>query len=704
MSSKASTKENGLSPVKQTRESSESSLKSSSKTATSSTTNPKYFLSMFQNSNSRPKFQRQNIIFQSSDQSLLNDKPKENSSEKSKSKDIGNKLYNPTQVSDTNKMVVSFQTGNSGTNDSSTNSSISCRSTSSALNFVSSTNGTRPANKPAAGKVLKNGSSSNSSSKDGDINKKKAGKGLDSTNTNGSSLTNNSGTKHHSSHQDNHRSSHSVPNSRNNSGGNNTKCDKKEMLEMEHSSVSTDSSTHSSNSTASKLSKIGRRLRDSCRNLRGKHSSGGSSTTHDPQDYTSLQPPNESLRSKNYVPMDFSGGEGRMCHLSDVPGNQPTKDGYTYFRRKCLSGNVKNLLTETQSSVHKAQPWFHKGVGRDASQRILATHAIDGAFLVRESSVSGGFVISYYQNGRTHHAQALPDVVDGCVTYSIDDCRTRFFDLLQMVEFYQLNRGTLSTRLTHYIVSLESAPMTNDDAVSQKKAMYCSDPEVNATKLIITKDNQNLSLDSSNPSEHILATLGTDETSSIKKELNTKLHPNGSLKLSDEMLSLRKCTASITPPESVNKGTGIEEPKSNCHLSNSPSYSQNVAKQSDDTTEELGKELSLEASTNDTNGIDNICDHTSTTDDESINNNNNNNNIKNTKISQFVAIEESATDTISNEVEPSKEQHEELNKTQLMEENKDLGYKDDFQHVQNGITDHFEVKECEKEKYPKGHE
>ena len=58
-------------------------------------------------------------------------------------------------------------------------------------------------------------------------------------------------------------------------------------------------------------------------------------------------------------------------------------------------------------------------------------------------------------------------MVDGCVTYSIDDCRTRFFDLLQMVEFYQLNRGSLSTRLTHYIVSLESAP--DKDTICEKK-------------------------------------------------------------------------------------------------------------------------------------------------------------------------------------------------------------------------------------------
>lgn len=86
----------------------------------------------------------------------------------------------------------------------------------------------------------------------------------------------------------------------------------------------------------------------------------------------------ESLRSKHYVPMDFSGPEGRIVDIADLPGNQPTKEGYTYFRRKCLPGNVKNLLTECQSTIHKSQPWFHRGVGRDAAQRILATHSVDG--------------------------------------------------------------------------------------------------------------------------------------------------------------------------------------------------------------------------------------------------------------------------------------------------------------------------------------
>ncbi len=73
--------------------------------------------------------------------------------------------------------------------------------------------------------------------------------------------------------------------------------------------------------------------------------------------------------------------------------------------------------------------------------------------------MSGGYVISYSFGGRTFHAQVLPDrdvsaeePGQTIVFYSLDDGKTRFFDLLQMVEFYQLNRGSLNSRLTHYIV------------------------------------------------------------------------------------------------------------------------------------------------------------------------------------------------------------------------------------------------------------
>ncbi len=60
---------------------------------------------------------------------------------------------------------------------------------------------------------------------------------------------------------------------------------------------------------------------------------------------------------------------------------------------------------------------------------------ISRTFLVRESSVPGGFVVSYVFNGRTFHAQVLPDVISSgndLVSYSLDEGKTKFFDLLQV--------------------------------------------------------------------------------------------------------------------------------------------------------------------------------------------------------------------------------------------------------------------------------
>ena len=134
-------------------------------------------------------------------------------------------------------------------------------------------------------------------------------------------------------------------------------------------------------------------------------------------------------------------------------------------------------------------------------------------------------------------------MVDGCVTYSIDDCRTRFFDLLQMVEFYQLNRGSLSTRLTHYIVSLESA-MTNTDAVCEKKAISCSDHEIN-TKSNILKDHEDLSFDS-NQTVKLSASLEV-QSSSRRLESNANVHQNGSVVLPVETLPVNSCAVSTNP-------------------------------------------------------------------------------------------------------------------------------------------------------------
>ena len=75
--------------------------------------------------------------------------------------------------------------------------------------------------------------------------------------------------------------------------------------------------------------------------------------------------------------------------------------------------------------------------------------------MARESSVQGGFVISYYFGSRVYHVPVMPQTnpTTSAVTYSLDEGKTKFFDLLQCVEFYQLNKGSLNCKLTHYVVS-----------------------------------------------------------------------------------------------------------------------------------------------------------------------------------------------------------------------------------------------------------
>jgi len=259
----------------------------------------------------------------------------------------------------------------------------------------------------------------------------------------------------------------------------------------ERSSISTTSSatssstgSHWTSNSANKLSKLGRRLRESCRSLKprpGRSAGGrgnGAATAHEPEDYDSVQLPNESVRSKVYVAMDFSNKSqgGRILdNPRDVQScsksHLATKDGYLPFRRR-VAASVADRLTATQCSVHTTQPWYHGGMNRDKANKLLQAHInTDGVFLVRESSVAGGFVISFTAQGKNIHSQVLPlSTVEG-VVYSIDDGKTKFYDLLQLVEYYQLNHGCLPVRLLHYL-SCSPSPAGE----KEKETEVCTSP------------------------------------------------------------------------------------------------------------------------------------------------------------------------------------------------------------------------------------
>lgn len=126
-----------------------------------------------------------------------------------------------------------------------------------------------------------------------------------------------------------------------------------------------------------------------------------------------------------------------------------------------------------ESGIHITQPWFHSGMTREQAAQLVSRHGtVDGVFLVRESrSTPGSFVLTFKFCGKVLHSQIQPvmDPVREALCYSLDSGATKFYDLLQLVEFYQLNAGCLPTRLTHYVV-LSPGPLltqnTSNSAIS----------------------------------------------------------------------------------------------------------------------------------------------------------------------------------------------------------------------------------------------
>ncbi|XP_017773076.1 PREDICTED: growth factor receptor-bound protein 14-like [Nicrophorus vespilloides] len=202
--------------------------------------------------------------------------------------------------------------------------------------------------------------------------------------------------------------------------------------------------------TAMRLAKYGKQLRENYRAFKNKQTE-----SINPKDYNSFTVPNESVRSR--VAMDFTGSVGRIVDDPKEAKAIAVAEGYSWKRRwrpscRTQTGHVQGI----ESGVHITQPWFHSGMSRDQASALVSRHGtVDGVFLVRESrSNPGAFVLTYKFGGKVLHAQITPimDPVREAHVFSLDSGVTKFYDLLQLVEFYQLNAGCLPTRLTHYVV------------------------------------------------------------------------------------------------------------------------------------------------------------------------------------------------------------------------------------------------------------
>ncbi|KAF7708025.1 growth factor receptor-bound protein 10 isoform X2 [Silurus meridionalis] len=164
--------------------------------------------------------------------------------------------------------------------------------------------------------------------------------------------------------------------------------------------------------------------------------------------------PMRSVSENSLVAMDFSGTIGRVIDNPVEAQSAALEEAHAWRKRSRMNplGSPSPLHSSSLSGViHKTQLWFHGRITREESHRMVHQQGqVDGLFLLRDSqSNPKAFVLTMCHHQKIKHFQILPCEEDGHMFFSLDDGTTKFTDLIQLVEFYQLNRGVLPCKLKH---------------------------------------------------------------------------------------------------------------------------------------------------------------------------------------------------------------------------------------------------------------
>ncbi|XP_078537767.1 growth factor receptor-bound protein 14 isoform X1 [Lissotriton helveticus] len=167
--------------------------------------------------------------------------------------------------------------------------------------------------------------------------------------------------------------------------------------------------------------------------------------------------PTRSSSENSLVAMDFSGKRSRVIENPSEALSVAVQEGLLWRRKSCTRLNMHGIPATPQSSttniaIHISQPWFHHRISRDEAQRLISQQGlVDGVFLLRDSqSNPKHFVLSLCHGKKIKHFQVVVLDDAGERLYTLDDGHTRFSDLIQLVEFYQLNKGVLPCKLKHH--------------------------------------------------------------------------------------------------------------------------------------------------------------------------------------------------------------------------------------------------------------
>ncbi|XP_035866275.1 growth factor receptor-bound protein 10 isoform X1 [Phyllostomus discolor] len=185
--------------------------------------------------------------------------------------------------------------------------------------------------------------------------------------------------------------------------------------------------------------------------------------------------PVRSVSENSLVAMDFSGQTGRVIDNPAEAQSAALEEGHAWRVRSrgvgaaaalpdgdCKRSTRMNALgsqsplhpSNLSAVIHRTQHWFHGRITREESHRIIKQQGlVDGLFLLRDSqSNPKAFVLTLCHHQKIKNFQILPCEDDGQVFFSLDDGNTKFSDLIQLVDFYQLNKGVLPCKLKHHCV------------------------------------------------------------------------------------------------------------------------------------------------------------------------------------------------------------------------------------------------------------
>ncbi|XP_067825415.1 growth factor receptor-bound protein 7-like isoform X2 [Heptranchias perlo] len=154
------------------------------------------------------------------------------------------------------------------------------------------------------------------------------------------------------------------------------------------------------------------------------------------------------------VPMDFSGCTGRVIANPKEASSVAMEEGHAWRKKGTQRHSLPSPCQGSvlSAAIHRTQPWFHGRISREESHRLIIQHGhIDGVFLMRESQrTPKSFVLTLSHHHKTKHFLVVPCEDEGHTYFTVDGGQTKFTDLIQMVEFYQINRGVLPCSLKHY--------------------------------------------------------------------------------------------------------------------------------------------------------------------------------------------------------------------------------------------------------------